>query len=46
MLTCEGECAILVSRFFGVILSTHRLIFVNLWRQLNDSDRRNKKRAP
>ena len=38
MLTCEGDSAILVSRFLMVVYSAQRSSFVNIWRQLNNPD--------
>ena len=36
MLTCENECAILVSKFLSLILSTQRTSFSKFWDQLNN----------
>ena len=36
ILTCENECAILVSKFLSFILCTHRPSFSKCWDQLNN----------
>ena len=46
MLTCEGECAIFISKFLAVILSTQRSNFLKIWKQQNNPDGRNARRAP
>ena len=35
LLTCENDCAILVSKLLGVILSTQRPSFIKIWKELH-----------